>query len=607
MRNEGIERIAVVTDEPEKYGNQPDFAEGTTIHHRDDLNLVQEELREVPGVTILVYDQTCAAEKRRRRKRGTFPDPAKRMFINDRVCEGCGDCGKKSNCVSVLPVDTEYGRKRKIDQSSCNKDYSCNNGFCPSFVTVLGGSLRTGAGIEHVPTALEVLPEPELPEMAAGGSYGVLVGGVGGTGVVTIGALLGMAAHIDGKGTSIVDQMGFAQKGGPVTTHIRIAAAPADINSARINAGTADLVLGCDMLVVGGDAVLDTMDAKRTRAVINTHKTITGDFTRNPDLRYPEQEVRARLIAALSEENLDFIEASGIATYLLGDSIGSNLFLVGYAWQQGLLPLSRQAICDAIELNGVRVEWNQQAFEWGRRAAHNLDAVLELIGGGAEKRTSQPLEDFIKGRATDLVAYQDEAYARHYRDLVARVREAEETRVPGESGLTEAVARYAYKLMAYKDEYEVARLHSDPAFRRKLDEQFEGEYKLQFNLSPPAIAPKDKVTGLPRKMTFGAWMMPVFGLLARLKFLRGTAFDPFGRTDERKMERRLIIDYENTVAELLEALSAGNHALAVKIASIPEQIRGYGHVKDEHIEKARNCEKDLLDVWRSATNAKEAA
>jgi indolepyruvate ferredoxin oxidoreductase len=330
--------------------------------------------------------------------------------------------------------------------------------------------------------------------------------------------------------------------------------------------------------------VLATCDPDRTRAIVNTQKTITGDFTRDPDLVYPADSIRSRLEDALDGSRLTWIDASAIATKLLGDSIGSNLFLVGYAWQQGLIPLSRQAIFDAIELNGVKAEWNQQAFEWGRRAAHNLDAVLELIGGGAEERSRQSLDDFVEGRATDLVAYQGEAYARRYRDLVARVREVEASRAPGQSALGEAVARYAYKLMAYKDEYEVARLHSDPAFRRKLDEQFEGDFKLQFNLSPPAIAPQDKVTGLPRKMTFGSWMMPVFGLLARLKFLRGTAFDPFGRTDERKMERQLIADYENTVAELLETLTEDNHDLAVKIASA-----------------------DLLASWRAGNREKQAA
>ncbi|MFK8030141.1 MAG: indolepyruvate ferredoxin oxidoreductase family protein [Gammaproteobacteria bacterium] len=605
MASEDIERIAVVTDEPDKYGNNAGFAPGTTVHHRDDLDFVQRELRDVKGVSILVYDQTCAAEKRRRRKRGTFPNPAKRMFINDRVCEGCGDCSKKSNCVSVLPIDTEYGRKRAIDQSACNKDYSCNNGFCPSFVTVLGGDMRKGQGIkeglDNSLSSLGSIPEPVIADIAAGQTYGILIVGVGGTGVITIGALLGVAAHIDQLGTSIVDQMGFAQKGGAVTTHIRIANEPDDINTARINAGAADLLLGCDMLTAGGDKALNTLDPSRTRAVINTHKTITGDFTRNPDLEYPSSTLEQRLKTVLGQNNIDFLEASHIATRLLGDSIGSNLFLVGYAWQKGLLPLSKKAIFEAIKLNGVKVEWNQQAFEWGRRAAHDIKSVLKAVDSTIKHKpvAERSLADVIEDRKRELTLYQNSAYADRYASLVQKTREAESKQAVGLSGLTEAVARYAYKLMAYKDEYEVARLYSDPEFKRKLTEQFEGDYKLQFNLSPPAIAPKDKVTGLPKKMTFGAWMMPAFGLLAKLKFLRGTAFDFFGRTDERKMERQLIVDYEKTIAEVLETLSNDNHALAVEIASIPEQIRGYGHVKEEHVEKAKDIETKLLAAWRN--------
>ncbi|MGI9219641.1 MAG: indolepyruvate ferredoxin oxidoreductase family protein [Woeseiaceae bacterium] len=601
VRHEGVERITVVTDEPEKYGNAASFANGTTIHHRDDLDFVQRELREIPGVTIIIYDQTCAAEKRRRRKRGTFPDPAKRMFINDRVCEGCGDCSKKSNCVSVLPVETTFGKKRMIDQSSCNKDYSCNNGFCPSFVTVLGGAVRKGAGIAAQPQIQEAVPTPDIAPIPEGESYGILVGGVGGTGVVTIGALLGMAAHIDGKGTSIVEQLGFAQKGGPVTANIRIAAKADDIDSPRINAGTADLVIGCDMLVVGGDGVLDTCHPERTQAIINTHNTITGDFTRNPDLVYPEQTLRKRLLETLGDENVTFLEATNIATRLLGDSIASNLFLVGYAWQQGLIPVSRDAIFKAIELNGVRAEWNQQSFEWGRRAAHNLASVTSLIkdNSPATEQVNMSVDKLIEHREKDLTAYQNTGYASRYRELVDTVRRSENDKVPGSEELTAAVARYAYKLMAYKDEYEVARLHSDPAFRKKLNDQFEGNYKIEFNLSPPAIARKDKVTGLPKKMTLGSWMMPAFGLLAKFRFLRGTMFDLFGYTAERRMERQLIVDYAATINELLDTLSRDNHALAVQIASIPEQIRGYGYVKEEHVEKAKACEVDLLQAWRA--------
>ena len=572
MRNEGVERLAVVTDEPEKFGARPAFAPGTTLHHRDDLDFVQRQLREVEGTSVLIYDQTCAAEKRRRRKRGRYPDPAKRMYINDRVCENCGDCGEQSNCVAVL-----------------------------------GGQPRKGQGSADFPALWEALPEPEQIAIPRDGSVAILIGGVGGTGVVTIGAILGMAAHIDGKGASIVDQLGFAQKGGPVTTHIRIAAKTGDINSARINAGGADLILGCDLLVAGGDGALAAADPQRTRAVVNTQQTITGDFTRNPDLVYPGDNLRGRLLGTLGPDKVDFIDATRIATCLLGDSIASNLFLVGYAWQQGLVPLSKAAIFDAIALNGVSVDWNRRAFEWGRRAAHDLDAVLAVAGESREPAGEQSLDELIERRAADLAAYQNPAYAERYRSLVEQVRRAEEHRTHGKGGLAEAVARHAYKLMAYKDEYEVWRLYADPAFKRKLNEQFEGDYKLRFNLSPPAVAPRDKVTGVARKMEFGGWMLPLLRLLARLRFLRGTPFDPFGRTAERKLERQLIVDFETTVAELLGGLSDDNLALAVSIASTPDRIRGFGHIKMTSIEAARACAADLLAQWRASGRDKAAA
>ncbi len=608
MRNEGIRRIAVVTDEPDKYGKRADFAPGTTIHHRDDLDFVQRELREVEGVSILIYDQTCAAEKRRRRKRGQYPDPAKHLFINDRVCENCGDCGTRSNCVSVLPFESEYGRKRTIDQSACNKDYSCNKGFCPSFVTVLGGEPRKGRGTTDVPLSPQTIPEPVRAAIPENGTYAILVGGVGGSGVVTIGALLGMAAHIDGKGTSIVDQLGFAQKGGPVTTHVRIAEKTEDINSARINEGGADLILGCDLLVAGGDQALAAINPDQTRAVVNTQQTITGDFTRDPDLIYPGKSLRSRLSGALDAEKLSFVDATRIATRLLGDAIASNLFLVGYAWQRGLLPLSREAIFDAIALNGVRVEWNRQAFEWGRRTAHDPDVVQELAGGAPGRSSAElPLDALIEHRSADLAAYQNPAYAERYRSLVEGAREAERTRTHGRRGLAEAVARHAHKLMAYKDEYEVGRLYSHPEFMRKLHAQFQGGFKLRFNLAPPMIAPKDKATGMPRKLEFGGWMLPVMRTLARLRFLRGTPFDPFGWSAERKMERRLIADYENIIAELLGGLNDDNYGLAVSIASIPERIRGFGHIKTASVEAAKAREATLLETWRSAPRNEIAA
>ncbi len=610
---EGVKQVAIVTDEPEKYGSAPGFAPGTTVHHRRELDQVQRDLREVAGTTILIYDQTCAAEKRRRRKRGAFSDPAQRLFINDRVCEGCGDCSVQSNCVSVQPLATDYGRKRVIDQSSCNKDYSCADGFCPSFVTVVGGDVRKGRGMQHtldtLPEALRALPEPDQPNLASG-NYGILIAGVGGTGVVTIGALLGMAAHIDGRGIAVVDQMGFAQKGGPVLTHVRIGSAPETINAVRLNAGAVDLLLGCDLVVAASDTVLPLLNPDRTRAIVNAHETITGDFTRSADLLYPGASLRKRLEGTLGSNRLEMLESTRLATRLLGDAIAGNLFLIGYAWQKGLIPLSEQAVMQAIELNGVAVDWNREAWRWGRRAAHNPGAVAGLCEMPVDTEQTPAdgsLDDFIQRRAADLVEYQDAAYGERYTALVEKVRNGERERAPGKSGLARAVARYAYKLMAYKDEYEVARLYCDPAFRQKLDEQFEGDYSLRFNLAPPLLARKDRVTGRPRKMEFGPWLLPLFGLLKRLRFLRGTPFDPFGRTPERKMERELISEYEQTVAELLQTLDHENYPLAIEIAGLPEQVRGYGYIKTENVARTRAKLQSLWECWRNPVRQPEAA
>ena len=606
---EGVKRITVVTDEPDKYGSNAGFAPGTTVHHRRELEAVQRELREIEGTTVLVYDQVCAAEKRRRRKRGKFPDPAKRLFINDRVCEGCGDCGVASNCVSVQPLETEYGRKRTIDQSSCNKDYSCVNGFCPSFVTVLGGNVSKGKGLDAVPDKLKLLPEPELPDLDTR-SYGILTTGVGGTGVVTIGALLGMAAHIDERGVAVVDQMGFAQKGGSVMTHVRIGKSPDALNAVRLNAGAADLLLGCDLMVAASDAAIATFTPGKTRAIINTNESITGDFTRHTEIRFPSNALRNRVEEAVGTEQVEMLESTRLATRLLGDAIASNLFLVGYAWQKSLIPLTEAAILQAIELNGVAVEWNQEAFRWGRRAAHDLESVkrlCEVSKVASRNEDSESLEAIVSHRVEELEKYQDAKYAKRYRQIVELVKQGEDESCPGKEELSQAVARYAYKLMAYKDEYEVARLYSDPAFKKKLSAQFEGNYSLRFNLAPPLIARKDRLTGKPRKMEFGPWMLPVFGLLSKMRFLRGTAIDPFGWTPERKMERGLINKYEDTIKSLLPGLDQHNHALAVEIASLPEEIRGYGYIKEDNVKKAKEKLDKLLNCWRNPAVKTEAA
>jgi indolepyruvate ferredoxin oxidoreductase len=605
---EGVKRIAVVTDEPNKYPIGAEFAAGTSIHHRDDLDAVQRELREWKGVSALVYDQTCAAEKRRRRKRGAFPDPQKRAFINERVCEGCGDCSVRSNCLSVVPVETEYGRKRAIDQSSCNKDYSCVKGFCPSFVTVHGGRMRrrkTGeAGIENV-----VLPEPARPALET--PFSMLVAGVGGTGVVTIGALLGMAAHLEGKGVSVLDITGLAQKGGAVLSHVRIAARPEALHAVRVAAGGADLLLACDLVVAAGPEAVSKLRAGTSRAIVNDHETPTAGFTRNPDLRFPGEGLKDTIRKGTGAARAEFIDATKLATALLGDSIAANLFLLGYAYQRGQIPISAEAIMKAIELNAVSLDMNRRAFMWGRRAAHDPAAVEGAARPGlahmAERKMSRGLDELIADRVAELTAYQSAAYAARYMALVEGAKAAEAAKAAGMTGFAEAVARYAYKLMAYKDEYEVARLYTDGAFLKSVRESFEGDYALRFHLAPPLLASRDPITGELQKREFGSSTLWAFKLLAKLKGLRGTMLDPFGRTAERRAERAAIESYARIVAELCQGLDHDKHALAVEIASVPEHIRGYGHVKERHVAAAAKREAELLAAFRAPAPRRTAA
>jgi indolepyruvate ferredoxin oxidoreductase len=606
---EGAARVVVVTDEPAKYRRTADLAPGVTVHHRDRLDAVQRELREIEGTTVLVYDQTCAAEKRRRRKRGLYPDPPQRLAINDLVCEGCGDCGVQSNCTSIHPLETEFGRKRTIDQSSCNKDYSCAKGFCPSFVTVHGGRLRRGRpGAAEAP--FPVLPEPALPALDR--PYSIVVTGVGGTGVVTIGALVGMAAHLEGKGCGILDMAGLAQKGGAVWSHLRVAATPAAIRTIRVAPGGADLVLGCDVVVAAQSKTLATVRKGATRLVVNTQEVMPGEFTRKPDLDFPAARLRRAIEAAAGGDRVDFVDAGRIAVTLLGDTIAANVFMLGYAWQKGLVPVGAAALEQAIELNGAGVTMNKLAFLWGRRAAHDPAAVERVAAPrpepGSSLRLSASLDELIERRAAFLVGYQDERYARRYLDLVDRARAAERERARGRQGLAEAVARGYFKLLAYKDEYEVARLHSDGAFAARLAGEFEGDYRLAFNLAPPLLARRDPATGVPRKIAFGPWILTAFRVLARLKRLRGTAFDPFGYTAERRTERRLIAEYETLVAEVLARLDDANHAAAVELAALPLRIRGFGHVKARALHEAKAREAELVAALRSpATAAREAA
>jgi len=599
---EGAKRVVVVTDEPWKYSRGEDWPRGLTIHHRDDLMAVQTELAQIPGTSVLIYDQTCAAEKRRRRKRGKFPDPDKRVIINELVCEGCGDCGVKSNCVSVQPLETEWGRKRTIDQTSCNKDFSCLKGFCPSFVTVEGAQLKRGQGIaaDH---ALATLPEPTLPAIRQ--TYDVIVTGVGGTGIVTIGGILGMAAHLEGKGVGVLDMAGLAQKGGAVYSHMRIARRPEDIHAIRIAAGAADLVLGGDIVVAGNKKVLAAVKHGVTEMVINVAEVLPGDFTRNPDFSLPIERLKRAIVADAGREKSHFIDASRAATALFGNSVGANIFLVGYAYQLGALPLAAAAIEQAIELNGEAVEMNKAAFHWGRRAAADPAAVEALIKPKPEaasdaRRLSQSFDEVVARRVAYLTAYQDAAYAARYRRLVEQAAAVETAKAPGKSGLADAVACYLFKLMAYKDEYEVARLYSDGSFRKQVASEVGGEQlRLHVHLAPPLLARRNKATGEPRKMTFGPWIFPLFALLAKLKFLRGTAFDPFGYSLERRTERALVRDYEVLLEEVLAKLNGENHAVAVGLAAIPEKIRGFGHVKMRHLKAAKADEAALLEQFRA--------
>jgi len=607
---EGAVQVVVVTDEPEKYPLSAGFAPGVTIRHRDELDQVQREMREIEGTSVLIYDQTCAAEKRRRRKRGQMVDPPKRVVINEAVCEGCGDCGEVSNCVSILPLETEFGRKRQIDQSSCNKDFSCLKGFCPSFVTIsdssdpLRGRQKTSAGpdVEKIN-----VPDVALPDIEGG--YGIVVAGVGGTGVVTIGALLGMAAHLEGKGAAVLDMTGLAQKGGPVMSHLRIAASPDDIQTTRIASGGARLLLGCDLMVAGGKSALATIDPKHGHVVANDNPSITGEFTRNADLTMPGDALRAAITKAAGDR-VTFVEANRLATTLLGDAIGTNLFMVGYAYQQGLLPVSAEAIERAIELNRVAIEMNRKAFRLGRLAAHDHAAIEAMAKPLATLSTWKPaadIDEVIERRVASLTAYQDAAYAERYRKLVTRVREAEAERTKGLVGLTDAVACYYFKLLAYKDEYEVARLYTDGAFKEKLARQFEGGGKVSVPLAPPLFAKRDPVTGHLQKKAYGPWIFTAFKWLATLKGLRGTAFDPFGYTAERQAERRLITHYEALIVEILTRLDHDNHELAVDIASLPEHIRGFGHVKERHLTEVEEREVALLDAFRRPETALSAA
>ncbi|MGB3539717.1 MAG: indolepyruvate ferredoxin oxidoreductase family protein [Mesorhizobium sp.] len=587
VRAEGVERIAIVTDEPDKYAGRVSFPARATIHHRDELDRVQRELREVKGVSVLLYDQTCAAEKRRRRKRGTYPDPDKRVFINELVCEGCGDCGVKSNCVSVQPVETEFGRKRRIDQSSCNKDFSCIDGFCPSFVTVHGAKIRKADGIAGKSDPLDGVPEPTQFTLGRDG-WAAIIDGVGGTGVVTVGAILGMAAHLEGKGCGMIDMAGLAQKGGSVFTHVRVANTPEDIHAIRVSAGKADLVLGCDLVVSGARKVLSAVRENHTVFLVNTAEIMPGEFTRSADFSLPTERLKKAIRKAAGDDKAHFFDATATATALFGNSLGANMFMLGFAYQHGGLPLSAEAVEKAIELNGQAVAMNVAAFRWGRRAAHQPEFVKSLAEkpgkGAAPAPISETLDDIVTRRVAFLTAYQNAAYARRYADRVAAVRSAEDKAAPGSTSVTEAAAKNLFKLMAVKDEYEVARLYTDGSFVRELKKQFQSYDSIEFHLAPPILGRRD-AEGKPKKSSFGPWMMQAFRVLAALKGLRGTPFDIFGYNAERRLEKKLLAQYEGDLDLVARRLSASSVEAATALLSVPALIRGFGHVKHAAVER----------------------
>ena len=584
MRAEGAVRIDVVTDEPDKYDGVT-LAEGVTVHHRDELDRIQREMREIKGCTVIIYDQTCATEKRRRRKRGTLVDPAVRVVINELVCEGCGDCGVQSNCLSVEPLETEFGRKRTINQSTCNKDTSCLKGFCPSFVTVEGGQLKKKSKTQAAsPAALGALPEPVLPVLTQ--AFGLVVAGVGGTGVITIGQLLGMAGHIDGKGIITQDAAGLAQKGGATWSHVLIANHQDEIRTTRVSMAAADLIIGCDPIVTASKETALRMRQGRTHVALNSHGSPTAAFVKNGNWENPAEQCLAEITQAVGVEGVGAFDADAMANQLMGDTIYVNPMILGYAWQKGWIPLTHESIFRAIELNGVQVQNNQTAFEWGRHAAHDAASVQRIMRPSQviEFKKRDNLDSLIERRVAFLSDYQNAAYAQSYLRFVGQVQQAESKL--GKTLLTESVARYLFKLMAYKDEYEVARLHTDTAFLSRVNGMFEGDFKLNYHLAPPLMAETNDKGELV-KQKFGPAMLTGFKVLAKFKFLRGTALDVFGRSEERRTERALIGEYQSSLNVILAQLTADNHGLAVDVARIPEQIKGFGHVKERNLKAAR--------------------
>jgi indolepyruvate ferredoxin oxidoreductase len=600
---EGVEPIRVVSDNPEKYLDTGNLPESATVHHRHHLDSLQRELREKPGVSALIYDQTCAAELHRKRKRGIVKYPNRRVVINELVCEGCGDCNLQSNCLSVLALDTEFGRKRRINQNSCNQDFSCLEGFCPSFVSLIDADRtpNTPLAVQEVPE----LPEPQRCEIGAGG-YNVLIAGVGGTGVVTASGLIGLAAHLEGRVVLQLDQTGLAQKFGAVLSHVRIAPDRDRIHGMRIPHGQVDLLLGSDLMVATDTEPLAMLSPERSAVVVNTHEEMPPRFIHEPNMEYPARRMLAELRQQSRPGGVSTLDATRLAAALLGDSIAANVFLLGFAFQRGLIPLSSQSLYRALELFGRNVEMNKRTFDWGRYTAAEPEQVQRLANGPDPHSEPATTDEFVERRAEFLVGYQNEAYAQRYRDRLDQVAEAEQAIAPESSELTLTVARTYFRLLAYKDEYEVARLHTDGDFLPSLRRNFGQSFRLRFHMSPPVFAAIDPETGRPKKYEFGGWMLPVLRLLARMKFLRGTRFDPFGRSQERRAERQLIADYERLLDEVLEDLEFRKFGLAVEILALAAQVKGYGPIKEKSIERYRAKLDKLLAQWRQAAPQRES-
>ncbi|MFA5119724.1 indolepyruvate ferredoxin oxidoreductase family protein [Zavarzinia sp.] len=599
VRAEGVQRIALVAEDVSRH-KPADFPPGVTFHDRSALDAVQRELREIPGVTALIYDQACAAEKRRRRKRGQLADPLRRVVINEAVCEGCGDCGKQSNCLSIVPVETEFGRKRQIDQASCNKDYSCLKGFCPAMVTVDGAALKT----PH-PKGGDLPDTGRLPTPArAPLPWAGLALGIGGTGIVTLGALVAMAAHLEGLAASVLDQTGLAQKGGAVTSHLRIARTPADIAAVRLPPDGADLILGCDVVVAAGVDARLRMRQDHTAAVVNSHEGSIAEFTHDAEVRLPLAALLRQIADACGTAPVTAVDASRMATELSGDALATNLFLLGIACQQGLLPLAPASIEAAIALNRTAAAENTRAFRWGRLFVvdpASVEGAARSVEGAAlpaHHRLSATLDEFVTRRVAELTRYQDAAYAARYRAAVDALRAAETLLVPGREELARAAADGLFRLMAYKDEYEVARLQADGAFARQIAGMFGPGARVSLHLAPPLTARLDPATGRPAKHAFGPWMFRALGLLRHLKFLRGTALDPFGRTAERRAERAWRNDYLALAVEIARDLSPANHGTAVALMALPARIRGFGPVKAAALAEAAAARTRLLADFR---------